>query len=487
MKDGDVDLEAQTVKSEELEQVDQALIAVFREKQKQSESRVNAKKSRIERRVFHHLLLFAKRYKTSPILLIMFTPLMLSLWKLFEDVTSDYQRAKNKEGPKEKKGDDGDHAEEAKEERLSKKLRMHTVHGVPLWRLDSKLKQSWSDYISLLDKESKTRNRKQLQHRVVSVKCKNFQAVVAIINAMLANSPKLMVDADRKHNDIKTEWLRDIVYDIVELTAEAPTYEHEMMGVKVLCYLSKIYQLKSCRGDTEHALDALAMWKAMDLDLYSDSDSDSASKPEIVWLFELWWLQLVLFMKQPRRSWYFSREFVDVLLRKNPVIAWRLVHGALQKFSVCRNSWSQTQIFVILGNVSERCLLDDDEDSKAIKCILKAVAQRMVGPLKESLSKSMEPTKRMLIVQNAGKVVRRLNKYKIQGIESEKKQILDALGNSKLLWKKAKKQSKAKYKKTGKSITVNRHKKKRKLSFNKNSKNSKNKKKANPAKKRKLK
>eukprot|EP01084_Bolivina_argentea_P254791 428412_1 len=213
----DINLETDTVKSEELAQLDKALVAVFREREKQSKTRINAKKMRIQKRVFHHIKLFVKRYKTSPIILIMFPPLMMSFWNDFNDKIS--KKNKNKQ----------DICDDKKEnDKIGKKRNsLRTASGIPLWRFDNKYKENEKD-VNL-----------------------NIYGGIAVINEILLITPNIMVENDKNYNEIKIEWLKDLIYDVIEIVSESITYKHEIFGIKVLCYLCKIYELK-CSNDSNY-------------------------------------------------------------------------------------------------------------------------------------------------------------------------------------------------------------------------------------------
>lgn len=209
------------------------------------------------------------------------------------------------------------------------------------------------------------------------------------------------------------------------------------------------------------------LWKKIDLNADNDDDNEEQKEQEdILWLYELWYMQLKFLMKQPKKQWYFSREFFDVFMRRNPLIVWKLIYDAFGKFEICKNAWSQAQLFVMMGNMNEYCKLEGDEDEVMIKCILKGMALRIVNPLKECLGKAMDPIKKMLIAKNAGIFMRRLNKYKID--DKVKKEISDVLGNSKLQWKKTKSKKKSIKKKKTEKKSVKKNDKGKKGRIRKN-------------------
>lgn len=219
--------------------------------------------TRIRRRVLEHLLYFAIKQNTAPVLITMLTPLLESLWNLVDEVTTDYQVAGKqtvKQWRKQMKAVmketeiEGD-LEEMKE-RTGKILSvktgrvLHTMHGVPLWRMNTKLRQNWNDFVASLAAQNKARKiladntqYKQVRRREAGLPQKtaieespaerNFDATVAVIKAILSSSPDKVIKNDIKSKLIEVEWLRDVIYDVIEMISFAPTYAHERIGVKV--------------------------------------------------------------------------------------------------------------------------------------------------------------------------------------------------------------------------------------------------------------
>merc|ERR1719295_2221403 len=213
---------------------------------------------------------------------------------------------------------------------------------------------------------------------------------------MMSHSPNEVVTHDEETGLIENEWLRDVIYDVIELISFAPTYEHEVIGTKVLCWLCKLYQMHS-----EPVLDYKAMWSGLDLtkqDPVTDHEKFEFNS-DILWLIELWFIQIRLIMKQPGNCWYLSREALDLFAHRNPFMAWKLAHDALKEFKKCKNSWSQKELFVFIGNQSDHVDLPGDEGQYAIRMMVKDVAFRLESPLRNCLhgERSTEQDKRLLL------------------------------------------------------------------------------------------
>jgi len=442
--DDGIDLEEDSVNAAELEKIDEALIAVFREKQKQSASRLNAKKCRIEKRVYHFLLLFVRKYRTSALLLIMLPPLMVCLWQLFERITEEYQSAHNKQMNKAKKkltagNIDSDQRQKLKQEikhiqQSKKEVNAEQHHnagqGLPAWRYDDSLKRTWEEYLKMLGKPDK---HKQVQ----STQLKNFHAATSIIEAILQKSPRLMVEADGQQNEIKLEWLKEIIFDIIELLKQSPSYHHENLGAKILSYVCCVYRLKC---EQQSNINLMQLWSKLDLNAVDKTSDDMNG--DIVWLFNLWYEQLNMFLTQKKRTWYFSTEFFDIFMRRQPFIVWKLVFDAFREFSICRNAWSQSQLFVILGYVSHCGQLHDDKDHKLMEQILKDMAVSVLKAVRECMETPMEVTKKMLIASNTGAFLKKIKKCKLE--IKEREEIRACLDASKSQHKKEKQQKKKK-------------------------------------------
>jgi len=270
----------------------------------------------------------------------------------------------------------------------------------------------------------------------VAPSAKNFGAIVKVLEEVMSHSPNVVVSKDAESNLIAADWLRDVIYDVIELISSAPTYEHETIGVKVLCWLCKVYQLHSAQ-----TLDYRAIWTK--LDLTNDNELIAANQEELfsadlLWLIEMWYLQIKLIMKQPKKSWFFSREALDRFAQRNPFMAWKLAHDALSEFSLCKNSWSMKEIFVFIGNLSDKVEFAGDDGQKVIKHVLQDVAKRMIKPLKKCVDwkLAMDRTRRQLIVQSAGRFVRRLTRYKlIEGKAGKyRRELMGLLYKTKLEW-----------------------------------------------------
>ena len=289
--------------------------------------------------------------------------------ELFDEVTDEYESVKNKQIKADKDNDKDGNKKQNKKFRGFPRRRKY-FSCVPFWRFNPKAKQSWNDYISML-KYSTSRKANYRQNENLSIRAKNFPATVTVIESILSNRPKEIVDADKKKGEIKCEWIKDIIYDIIQLISRSPIYEYEKLGVRVLCHLCKVYQLY-CSQNLN--ITTLELWDKINL---NDDTKNDDKYMDILWLYELWYMQLQYFMKQPKKTWYFSPEFFELFIRKNPLIVWKLIHDALDIFDICCNSWAQSQVFMMIGNVIQYCRIEDDDDHKIINWFLKELQKKL--------------------------------------------------------------------------------------------------------------
>ena len=350
--DDDIIIDENTTMNE-FEAMDQALAEIFRAKNENKKDRQIARQSRLEKRLSHYLMLFCKKYGNKGVILLLINPLM-------EHLQKSYIKLSKKDNRVIKNNDDRENGkQQTPKSQHKKKRKMITKYGVPLWRINTKYKK-------ILDSNDK-------------ISVKQYETMKRLMNTIIGTNVNSFFNVDKNvsKNDIEnidSIWLQPLIEDLIVLISKSPTYEHEILGVKALVFVSKIYYVKYMKQEFMSViLNDVKFSLGEEAKNESENENNNQDKTEqksrnkskkkkgsdkkmvnenvvqLHWLLDLWFGQLLLLIKQPKRSWHFSREFFDVCMARIPFVGWKLLYEIFLCYDECKNTWSKAQLFELLG------------------------------------------------------------------------------------------------------------------------------------------
>jgi len=239
-----------------------------------------------------------------------------------------------------------------------------------------------------------------------------FDDAEKLISTIIDNNDTKMLASDKR---VQIEWLKPLLEDIIDLVAKAPTSQHEILGIKVICNISTVFALKCLDFNNMDQMKELAnelcLWTRFK-ELEQGKTPANTSKhlnDDLLWLLDLWFGHLIYSLQQPLDIWHFSPEFFILFIRKQHTIGWKLVEQGFKRCPDFNKNRSKFQLFLLLQEAL--CSLQ----SPVTKNLMENASKFAITPMKDLLlGSNIHPGKKTQCSKIGSLLLRKLKEMKVE-------------------------------------------------------------------------